>query len=31
MEWHAGQSYDIKIAKTDVLKMWQSSDIWEQL
>jgi hypothetical protein len=27
---NAGQSHDIKIAK-NVLKMWQSSDIWEQL
>jgi hypothetical protein len=25
---NAGQSYDIKIV-TDVLKMWQTSDIWE--
>jgi UDP-N-acetylglucosamine 2-epimerase len=27
---NAGQSHDIKKI-TDVLKMWQSSDIWEQL
>jgi hypothetical protein len=26
---NAGQSYNIKIA--NVLKMWRSSDIWEQL
>jgi hypothetical protein len=27
---NAGQSHDIKML-TNVLKMWQSSDIWEQL
>jgi hypothetical protein len=27
---NAGQNFDIKIAK-NVLKMWQSSNIWEQL
>jgi hypothetical protein len=26
---NAGQNHDIKL--TDVLKMWQSSDIWERL
>jgi hypothetical protein len=26
---NAGQNHNIKIAKIDILKMWQSSDIWE--